>query len=139
MKISAHPNRLLSLGMLVFLLGACTQVQSAGPVNQEQYSYELPTSGDWQVKAARITSTDKGAHFTAQVFHRQKRAFYPTADLYLHIVDASGKLLGIAKATPEQIFNADKAWRKTGVSYQARVDFVPPPGSRIQLLIDREK
>ncbi|HEY8940665.1 MAG TPA: hypothetical protein VIM59_10760, partial [Cellvibrio sp.] len=88
--------------------------------------------------AARLTAATNEAHFVAKIFQRHKRAIYPTADLQLQIIDASGKLLGTVKAKPEQIFDAEKAWRKTGVDYRATLDFVPPPGSKIQLLIAQE-
>lgn len=136
MNIFNYSKHVLSLGMLVFLLGACTQVQSGGQEKRDQYSYQLDTNSDWKITAVRITSANNEAYFTAKIFHRHKRAIYPTADLQLHIIDASGNLLGIVKAKPEQIFNAEKAWRKTGVNYKATLEFVPPPGSQIQLLVN---
>lgn len=135
MNIFNYSKHVLSLGMLVFLLGACTKVQSAGPQQRDQYSYQLDANSDWKITAARMTSANNEAYFTAKIFHRHKRAIYPTADLQLHIIDASGKLLGTATAKPERIFDAEKAWRKIGVDYRATLDFVPPPGSQIQLLI----
>ncbi len=137
MNIFNHTKPLLSLGMLVFLLGACTQVQSAGQEKRDQYSYQLDTNSDWKITAARITSANNEAYFTAKIFHRHKRAIYPVADLQLHIIDASGKLLSTVKAKPEHIFDAEKAWRKTGVDYKATLDLAPPPGSQIQLLINQ--
>ncbi len=135
MNIFNRTHYLLSL-VLFFLLGACAQVQSAGQPNRDQYSYQLDTNRDWKIKAARIISADDGAHFTAKIFQRHKRAIYPVADLQLRIIDTSGTLLSTVTAQPEQIFDAEKAWRKTGVDYQARLDFVPPPGSQIQVLIN---
>ena len=129
-------SNLLSLGILVFLLGACTQVQSAGQAQGDQYSYQIDASRDWQIKAARMASVSNQAHFTAKIFHRHKRAIYPVANLQLRIIDASGQLLSTVTATPESIFDAEKAWRKTGVDYRAIVDFVPPAGSQIQVQIN---
>lgn len=138
MNIFNYSKQVLSLGMLFFLLGACTQVQSAGQEKRDQYSYQLDANSDWKITAARMTSANNKAYFTAKIFHRHKRAIYPAADLQLHIIDVSGKLLGTATAKPERIFDGEKAWRKTGVDYQATLDFVPPPGSQIQLLIAQE-
>lgn len=138
MNLFNYSKHALSLGILVFLLGACTQVQSAGQQDRDQYSYQLDNNSDWKIAAARLTAATNEAHFVAKIFQRHKRAIYPTADLQLQIIDASGKLLGTVKAKPEQIFDAEKAWRKTGVDYRATLDFVPPPGSKIQLLIAQE-
>lgn len=139
MKLFLYPINLLSLGTLIFFLGACAQAQGVSPLNQDQYSYQVTAADHWQIKAARITPTNEGAGFTAKVFHRHKRALYSAADLQLRIVDVSGKLIGTVNAKPEQVFDAEKAWRKTGVHYSATLDFVPPPGSQIQLLIASKK
>lgn len=136
MKIFNHSYHVLSLGILAFLLGACAPVQSTNQPGRNQYSYQLDAHSNWKISAARIMSSNNETHFTARVLHRHKRAIYPTADMQLRIIDTSGKLLGTAHAKPEQIFNAEKAWRKTGVNYKATLDFVPPPGSQIQLQVN---
>lgn len=133
MNIFNYSKHILSLGMLVFLFGACTQVQSAGQPDRAQYSYQLDANSVWQINAAHMAQVNNQAHFTAKVFQRHKRAIYPVATLQVRVVDASGKLLGTVTAKPEQIFNAEKAWRKTGVDYTATLDFVPPSGSEIQV------
>lgn len=139
MKVFNRSTYLLSLGMLVALLSACTQVQSTGQPNRDQYSYQLHIDRAWKVKAVRVTPANNEAYFKAKIFQRHKRAIYPAADLQVRIIDTSGKFLGAVTAKPEQIFDAEKAWRKTGVDYRATLDFVPPPGSKIQLLLAQQE
>lgn len=138
-----NPNstfQLIRLSVLTFLLsalpGANAQAAASEQAHNSPYSYQLNGDSHWKVAAARLTPNNQGAQFAAKIFHRHKRAIYPTADVQLRILDASGKLLGTAAAAPEQIFNAEKAWRKTGVNYTATLDFVPPAGSQVELIIN---
>lgn len=138
-----NPNQtiqLVRISLLTFLLSALpsanAQAAASEQHNNSSYAYQLNGDSHWKVTAARLTPNNQGAQFAAKIFHRHKRAIYPTADVQLRILDASGKLLGTATAAPEQIFDAEKAWRKTGVNYTATLDFVPPAGSHIELIIN---
>ncbi len=139
-----NPNstfQLIRLSVLTFLLSALPSANAQAATNHQQndslYVYQMDTESDWKVIAARMIPHNDSAKFSAKIFHRHKRAVYPAADVQLRIVDATGKLLGTARATPEQIFNAEKAWRKTGVNYTATLDFVPPTGSRVEVVVNR--
>lgn len=137
-----NPNstfQLIRLSVLTFLLSALPSANAQAATNHQQnnspYVYQMDAESDWKVIAARVIHHNDSAKFSAKIFHRHKRAVYPAADVQLRIVDATGKLLGTARATPEQIFNAEKAWRKTGVNYTATLDFVPPAGSQVEVLV----
>lgn len=151
MKNVYHTTHLIRAGLfallLTTLLSVCAQAasnnhqtaqQTTRPTTQQhtqQYAYQFNAKSDWKVTAAHITPRNNTAKFSAKIFHRHKRAVYPRAHVQVRIVDTSGKLLGAATAKPEQIFDAEKAWRKTGVNYKATLDFVPPKGSRVEVMV----
>ncbi len=132
---------LIRISMLTLLLCALPSAHAQAATNHQQnnsaYVYQMDAESDWKVIAARVIPHNDSAKFTAKIFHRHKRAIYPSAAVQLRIVDANGELLGTARATPETIFDAEKAWRKTGVNYTATLDFVPPAGSRVEVVVSR--
>ncbi len=140
MKNSHQTIPLIRISVLTLLLCALPSAHAQAATNHQQnnspYVYQMDAESDWKVIAARVIPHNDSAKFSAKIFHRHKRAVYPSANVELRILDATGELLGTARATPEQIFNAEKAWRKTGVNYTATLDFVPPAGSRIELIIN---
>lgn len=137
MNYSTQTIQLIRISLLTVLLTSLSSANAQAVASDQHtgspYVYQLDADSHWKVAGARITPNNDGAQFAAKLFHRHKRATYPTADVQVRILDSTGKLLGSARATPDQIFNAEKAWRKTGVSYRAQLDFVPPPGSRVEL------
>lgn len=141
MKTSNQTIQFIRISLLALLLSALPSANAQAALGDQHdnapYTYQLDADSHWKVAAARLIPNGDGAQFTVKVFHRHKRAVYPTADVQLRILNTNGNLLGTATATPEQIFNAEKAWRKTGVNYRAQLDFLPPPGSRVRLVLDR--